>query len=132
MSVWINVDALKQDIEETLREHLKGSPAGNMLPVLIHTLAKLYQEDGQHASSLAKSVGRAATSFTPLLDKLEGAKYIRRQADSSDRRAVRIFLTKEGAALRGCITEALGKLEAMYPEVSLKLDEPVPYEVANA
>lgn len=132
MAVWKNVEALLRDIESSLQAYLKGTPAAFLSPVSAHILSELYAKDGQMASILASATGRAATSFTPLLDKLEHAQLIRRQPDSSDRRAVLIFLTKEGAALKPHITEALAKLEEMYPEVSWRLDEPIEYELTNA
>jgi DNA-binding MarR family transcriptional regulator len=58
----------------------------------------LFADDGQHASVLANSVGRAATSFTPILDRLQKKGYVERRSDSADRRAVKIFITKKGHA----------------------------------
>ena len=63
---------------------------------MVHSYALLYDEDGQHASELARAVGRAATSFTPNLDKLQDKALIERRPDPGDRRAVRIYLTDAG------------------------------------
>lgn len=61
-----------------------------------YILRALFERDGQHASELARAVGRAATSFTPNLDKLQMKNLIERRPDTTDRRAVHIYLT-EGA-----------------------------------
>jgi DNA-binding MarR family transcriptional regulator len=58
-----------------------------------YILRALYERDGQHASELARAVGRAATSFTPNLDKLQQKGYVERRPDPTDRRAVHIYLT---------------------------------------
>lgn len=65
-----------------------------------HVLQVLYQQDEQHASTLAKAVGRQVTSFTPVLDKLAREGWIVRQPDLSDRRAVLICLTPKAEAQR--------------------------------
>lgn len=65
-------------------------------PVEWLVMRKLYEKDRQHASDLARSVGRAATSFTPILDKIQDKGFIERKKDPSDRRAVYICLTKYG------------------------------------
>lgn len=75
-------------------------------------LASLYLRDGQKASELAVSVGRLVTSFTPILDRLERAGLVVRRADRVDRRAVTIWLTKSGEALRETITQALLDVES--------------------
>lgn len=66
-----------------------------------YILRALYARDGQHASELAKAVGRATTSFTPNLDKLQDKGFIMRRPDIVDRRATHIFLTKQGEEMRG-------------------------------
>ena len=132
MAVWKNVEALLQDIEKSLHEHLKNTPAADIHPALVHVLAELYQQDGQHASVLARAIGRQATSFTPLLDKLEGAGYIERRSDPEDRRAIRIYLKPMGIALKPHIQKALGKLEAEYPESGWKVGADEPAELIEA
>ena len=64
-----------------------------------HALALLDEQGPQRASTLAQGVGYAATSFTPILDRLEALGYIVRRTDPSDRRAINLQLTNEGRAL---------------------------------
>lgn len=58
-----------------------------------HVVHELYAQDGQRPTDLAQQVGRASSSFTPILDGLEHKKWITRQRDPADRRVVRIHLT---------------------------------------
>lgn len=63
--------------------------------VEVAILRALYDVDNQHASTLAKAVGRAPTSFTPILDRLADKGFIERTNDPHDRRAVFIGLTEK-------------------------------------
>ncbi|MEO1289415.1 MAG: MarR family transcriptional regulator, partial [Chloroflexota bacterium] len=76
-----------------------------------YILRALYETDGQHASELASAVGRAATSFTPNLDKLQDKGLIERRPDLGDRRAVRIHLTEAGLAKRNDVLDAAKRLD---------------------
>lgn len=89
-SIWCNLDIALRNIDQIFRQHIH--PTG-LTVIEWYILRALYQRDGQHASELASAVGRAATSFTPNLDKLQKKGLIERRPDQSDRRAVRIFLT---------------------------------------
>lgn len=92
-SLWVNLDIALRRLDQVI---------GRMLaPIDItiiewYILRALYEHDGQHASALANAVGRAATSFTPNLDKLQNKGLIERRPDPSDRRAVHIYLTEKG------------------------------------
>jgi DNA-binding MarR family transcriptional regulator len=96
-SVWCNLDVALRNVDQIFRQEIK--PEG-LTVIEWYILRALYDSDGRHASELARAVGRAATSFTPNLDKLQDKGYIERRPDKSDRRAVRIYLTKEGSAHR--------------------------------
>lgn len=92
-SVWCNLDVALRSVDQALRRRIRPS---ELTVIEWYILRALYENDGQHASELARAVGRAATSFTPNLDKLQSKDYIERRPDSTDRRAVRIFLTEKG------------------------------------
>ena len=89
-SVWCNLDIALRSVDQLFRQMIR--PHG-LTVIEWYILRALYHQDGQHASELARAVGRAATSFTPNLDKLQKKGFIERRADKSDRRAVRIYLT---------------------------------------
>ncbi len=107
-SVWCNLDIALRNIDQLFTRVIQ--PLG-LSVIEWYILRALYDQDGQHASELARSVGRAATSFTPNLDKLQSKGMIERRPDPSDRRAVRIFLTDKAENRRSDIIEAAEALD---------------------
>lgn len=89
-SIWCNLDVALRNLDQVYGQVVE--PLG-LTVIEWYILRALYDQDGQHASELARAVGRAATSFTPILDKLQNKGMIERRPDPADRRAVRIHLT---------------------------------------
>ncbi len=96
-SIWCNLDIALRNLDQVYGQIIE--PLG-LTVIEWYILRSLYDQDGQHASELARAVGRAATSFTPILDKLQNKDMIERRPDASDRRAVRIYLTSKGNSSR--------------------------------
>lgn len=96
-SLWCNMDIALRNLDQLFGQFTQ--PLG-LSVIEWYILRALYERDGQHASELARAVGRAATSFTPNLDKLQNKGLIERRADPSDRRAVRIHLSRAGQERR--------------------------------
>ncbi len=113
-SVWCNLDIALRNVDQLFT---RAAQDNNLSVIEWYVLRALYDQDGQHASELARSVGRAATSFTPNLDKLQDKALIERQPDPSDRRAVRIFLTKEAKDRREEILGAAEELDGQIREL---------------
>jgi DNA-binding MarR family transcriptional regulator len=115
-SVWCNLDIALRNLDQTFGQVVQ--PLG-LTVIEWYIMRALYHQDGQHASELARAVGRAATSFTPNLDKLQNKGLIERRADPSDRRAVRIYLTQQGQDQREDIMETARdideKIEQFFP-----------------
>jgi DNA-binding MarR family transcriptional regulator len=63
-------------------------------------LSELWEQDGMAASDLAREVYLTAGAVTGLLDRLEAKELLRRERDPNDRRALRVWLTPAGRALR--------------------------------
>jgi len=107
-SLWCNVDIALRSMDQ-----FYGRAISSMEVTVIewYILRALYEKDGQHPSDLAHKVGRAPTSFTPLLDKLENKQFIRRQPDPADRRAVLIYLTDDGKALKRRVLASADEIE---------------------
>lgn len=118
-SVWCNIDIALRSVDQFFRQSLK--PAGATV-IEWYILRSLYERDGQHASELARAVGRAATSFTPNLDKLQKAGYVERRPDETDRRAVRIYLTESGQRLREDVLESARLLDDQLRQMFGKHD----------
>jgi DNA-binding MarR family transcriptional regulator len=65
-----------------------------------HVLSRLWKGDGILTSVLARDVNVTSSTLTGVLDRLETKGLIRRAASGSDRRAVEIWLTGGGRAMR--------------------------------
>jgi len=110
-SFWVNMDIALRHLD-----HLIGRMIAPLHISVIewYILRALLEDDGRHASELARAVGRAATSFTPNLDKLQTRGLIERRPDPMDRRAVRIHLTDEGQKLRPEIERLAQEIETYF------------------
>ena len=115
-SIWCNLDIALRNVDEIYKHELKEL---NLAVIEWYILRVLYEQDGQMASHLAKAVGRAATSFTPILDQLERKGFIERRMHPSDRRGVQIYLTSKGQALRQ-------QVQAVADRVEQKLSQRIP------
>lgn len=113
-SIWCNLDVALRNVDQYFRQYIR--PA-ELTVIEWYILRSLYENDGQHASALARAVGRAATSFTPNLDKLQNKGYVERQADKHDRRAVRIHLTQKGHEIREEVLESAAHIDKLMAEL---------------
>ncbi|MCI0348142.1 MAG: MarR family transcriptional regulator [Acidobacteriales bacterium] len=101
-----------QQLERHIGSELEALLAATGLSAIeAHVLQALYEKDGQVASVLARSVGRAARAFTPLLDGLERKDLIERRAHPHDRRSINIHLTTKGTQLRVAVKQAISQVE---------------------
>ncbi len=107
-SIWCNLDIALRNLDQIYGQVVE--PLG-LTVIEWYILRALYDQDGQHASELARAVGRAATSFTPILDKLQNKGMIERRPDPADRRAVRIYLTPKGTQLRERVMMAAEQID---------------------
>lgn len=76
-------------------------------------MVALWEEDDQTVSRLGDKMFLESNTLTPLLKKLEGMGYVRRQRDPKDERQVVISLTDAGRHLRekgssGALMKACG------------------------
>lgn len=120
-SLWCNLDIALRNIDQVFRHSMQST---GLSVIEMYILRALFERDGQHASELARAVGRAATSFTPNLDKLQDKGLIERRPDPGDRRAVRIYLTSNSSEYKNGVMEATstidGKIEQLFPEGDYK------------
>jgi len=112
-SVWCNLDIALRNLDQLFGRVVQ--PLGLTI-IEWYILRALYERDGQHASELARAVGRAATSFTPNLDKLQDKGLLERRPDPGDRRAVRIFLTDNAEAVRDVILDSAEYIDGQLRE----------------
>jgi DNA-binding MarR family transcriptional regulator len=115
-SVWCNLDIALRNLDQMFGRLIQ--PLG-LTVIEWYILRALYDQDGQHASELARAVGRAATSFTPILDKLQDKGLVERRPDPTDRRAVRIYLTQKGQTQRKAVLNSADQIDkqirGMFP-----------------
>jgi MarR family transcriptional regulator, organic hydroperoxide resistance regulator len=107
-SLWCNLDVALRNVDQIFRRAVRPL---HITVIEWYILRALYDQDGQHASELARAVGRAATSFTPNLDKLEENGLIERRPDPSDRRAVRIYLTSKAEGQRDTVQKIADEID---------------------
>jgi len=107
-SIWCNLDIALRNMDQLFRHSMQSM---GLSVIELYILRALYERDGQHASELARAVGRAATSFTPNLDKLQSKGLIERRPDPGDRRAVRIYLTQSAETCREEVMENTRKID---------------------
>ena len=63
-------------------------------------LAALWEEDCQPLSAVGGVLGFDKPTTTGIVDRLEKKRLVKRKRDAVDRRVIRVYLTKSGAALR--------------------------------
>jgi len=63
-------------------------------------LLTIHGDDGTPATKIAPQMGLEPRSLTRLLKSMEDKKLIVRKADKTDKRSVRVFLTREGKRQR--------------------------------
>lgn len=94
----------------------------NVTPPQFAVLAFLARADGISQTTLVEKTEIDRTTLGGLIDRLEQAGTVRREADPHDRRAYRVYLTAKGRALqaelagislraRQCFLEALSPEE---------------------
>jgi DNA-binding MarR family transcriptional regulator len=113
-SLWCNLDIALRNLDQVYSQVVE--PLG-LTVIEWYILRALYEQDGQHASELARAVGRAATSFTPILDKLQHKDLIERRPDPADRRAVRIHLTAKGRECRDSVEASAEQIDAHLKKI---------------
>lgn len=77
-------------------------------------LFRLYNSDGSKQQELADIIGADKAAATRALSRLEEAGLVRREADQQDRRAMRVYLTPRGRALRPQLEDALANSIASF------------------
>ena len=120
-SLWCNLDIALRKIDQFFRQNIRPE---KLSVIEWYILRALFEKDGQHASELAQAVGRAATSFTPNLDKLENKGFVERRPDRIDRRAVRIYLTDAARKHEDAVLESAREIDSqialLFPNGDLK------------
>lgn len=113
-SIGIRTASLLGEIGQSIKDDLAHTVLHDFPLSSIYVLAALYGKDSQRASDLAKALKVPATSFTPVLDRLQNARLVSRSPHDTDRRSVVISLTPAGQKLQRAVLNALGNAEVRY------------------
>ena len=89
-------------------------------------IVALWEEDNLTVSQLGEKLFLESNTLTPILKKLEGMGYLRRQRDRADERQVLVSLTEAGRRLREKgLTMNLVKASGLTPEEFGKMQKGV-------
>lgn len=76
-----------------------------------HLLMQLLDRDGQSQSELLAAVGLDHSTVSKSLKRMEDAGLVVREKSPDDRRAMRVYLTETGRAMRGRLDDMWSTLE---------------------
>ncbi len=93
-----------------LRAHslLEGIGLYRGQPPLLHAL---WDREGQTHTELAERLGLAPATVTRMLQRMEKAGFVLRQADVDDQRVSRVYLTEAGRAVRSAVQNVWQTME---------------------
>ena len=80
-------------------------------------MSVLWEEDGLLVHKIGKKLHLDSGTLTPLLKKLEGMNYVKRNRNETDERTVSIQLTYPGKSLQSKALELLKQIEEAYSEI---------------
>ncbi|MEJ8840347.1 MarR family winged helix-turn-helix transcriptional regulator [Ramlibacter sp. AN1133] len=81
-------------------------------PVQFAILNALLQDPGEDQVTLARKVAFDAATFGSVIGRLEARGWVRREADESDRRRKRLWVTADGAEAARRMRRPVGKVQS--------------------
>ena len=81
-------------------------------------LSVLWEEDGLKVNEIGKRLYLDSGTLTPLLKKLEGMNYVKRQRGESDERTVHVELTYPGKSLQSKVQETIQSINEKFVDNS--------------
>lgn len=83
-------------------------------PVQYALLKVLWERDNQSGAELGERLQLDSATMTGLIDRLEHAKLIKRQADATDRRINRVVLTAHGRELQAPLDHEMDQMNQAF------------------
>lgn len=80
-------------------------------------MSVLWEEDGLLVNKIGQKLHLDSGTLNPLLKKLEGMNYVKRNRNEADERTVSIQLTYPGKSLQSKALELLKPIEEVYSEI---------------
>jgi len=107
-------------VTSALKKEFASSGVEQVKPAYLGVLMSLWQEDGLKVVELGKKAGLEPSTMTGLLDRMERDELVARKSDTSDRRVLRIYLTRTGRQVR---EPALKVVERVLNEIFAGISE---------
>jgi DNA-binding MarR family transcriptional regulator len=105
-------------ITSALKKRLSKADLSQVKPAYLWALMSLWFTDGLKPTEMARAAALETSTMTGLLDRMERDGLVTRTADPTDRRTLRIYLTKEGKRMRGpVIVETCRLLDDLFAEI---------------
>ncbi len=87
---------LKSEVDNYITTKIEQNGAKGLMVSHGNILVRLYEDDKQPMTKIAKDIGKCKSTLTVLVNKLEKAGFVERVSDDSDTRIKKLALTDEG------------------------------------
>mgnify|MGYP001818852002 FL=1 len=117
------ISRVSLSVTAALKKEFASSGVEEVKPAYLCVLMSLWQADGLKVIELSKKAGLEPSTLTGLLDRMERDELVERTTDLTDRRVLRIHLTKTGRRVRDPVLKAvervITKIFAGIPQESI-------------
>ena len=117
------ISRVSLSVTAALKKEFASSGVEEVKPAYLCVLMSLWQADGLKVIELSKKAGLEPSTMTGLLDRMERDELVERTTDLTDRRVLRIHLTKTGRRVRDPVLKAvervITKIFAGIPQESI-------------
>ena len=108
------ISRVSLSVTAALKKEFESSGVEQVKPAYLCVLMSLWQEDGLKVIELSKRAGLEPSTMTGLLDRMQRDELVARTTDLTDRRVLRIHLTKMGRQVRDPVLKVV---ESVITEV---------------
>ena len=104
------ISRVSLSVTAALKKEFASSGVEQVKPAYLCVLMSLWQADGLKVIELSKKAGLEPSSMTGLLDRMQRDELVERITDLTDRRVLRIHLTKTGRQVRDPVLKAVERV----------------------
>ena len=104
------ISRVSLSVTAALKKEFASSGVEEVKPAYLCVLMSLWQADGLKVIELSKKAGLEPSTMTGLLDRMERDELVERTTDLTDRRVLRIYLTKTGRRVRDPVLKAVERV----------------------
>jgi DNA-binding MarR family transcriptional regulator len=104
------ISRVSLSVTAALKKEFASSGVERVKPAYLCVLMSLWQKDGLKVIELSKKAGLEPSTMTGLLDRMERDELVERTTDPTDRRVLRIHLTKVGRQVRDPVLMAVDRV----------------------